>query len=158
MLAPSGRGSSNVYLIDATNRPVIGNPANPAAGPTSAPERLSSGILVGREPHEPTFTRDGQELWVTVRGENRIAILDVAAAVRQAGGDPENSVRAYVPTVDGPAQVWFSRDGALPFVISQKVPQMEIFELHATNAGPSRPRRLRLVDLSAQDKPAVTVP
>lgn len=156
MLATSGRGSSNVYLIDAANRRVIGNTANPAAGPTTNPERLSSGILVGREPHEPTFTRDGQELWVTVRGENRIAILDVAAAVRQAGGDPVNSVRAYVPTVDGPAQVWFSRDGALAFVISQKVPQMEIFELNARNAGPSRPRRLRLVDLSAQDKPAFT--
>lgn len=145
-----------MYLIDAANRRVIGNTANPAAGPTTNPERLSSGILVGREPHEPTFTRDGQELWVTVRGENRIAILDVAAAVRQAGGDPVNSVRAYVPTVDGPAQVWFSRDGALAFVISQKVPQMEIFELNARNAGPSRPRRLRLVDLSAQDKPAFT--
>jgi len=34
------------------------------------PERLSSGILVGREPHEPTFTRNGRELWVTLHGED----------------------------------------------------------------------------------------
>src|SRR5919204_5496824 len=33
MLATSGRGSSNVYLIDAAARKVIGNVANPFAGP-----------------------------------------------------------------------------------------------------------------------------
>ena len=85
------------------------------------PERLSSGILLGREPHEPTFTRNGKELWVTLRGEDRIAILDVGQALKQVGGAPSNAVRAYVPTLNGPAQVWFSRDGKLAFVISQKV-------------------------------------
>ena len=86
LLATSGRGSSNIYLIDAVNKRVVGNTPNPAAGPTTNPERLSSGILVGREPHEPTFTRNGKELWVTLRGEDRIAILDVERAQKQAGG------------------------------------------------------------------------
>ena len=27
---------------------------------------------VGRSPHEPFFTRDGKEVWVTVRGENYV--------------------------------------------------------------------------------------
>ena len=67
-LATSGRGSSNVYLIDAVNKKVVGNVPNPLAGPNTNAERLSSGILVGREPHEPTFTRNGKELWVTLRG------------------------------------------------------------------------------------------
>ena len=97
LLATSGRGSSNIYLIDAVNRRVVGNVANPQAGPTTNPERLSSGILLGREPHEPTFTRNGKELWVTLRGEDRIAILDVDQETRQLTGKgdrPSQAVRA----------------------------------------------------------------
>ena len=159
LLATSGRGSSNIYLIDAVNRRVLGNVANPQAGATTNPERLSSGILLGREPHEPTFTRNGKELWVTLRGEDRIAILDVDQATRQLTGQgaaPSQAIRAYVPTLNGPAQVWFSKDGLLAFVISQKVAQLEILQVNPDAKGHSRPKRLRLVDLSMQDKPAFT--
>ena len=31
---------------------------------------------VGRSPHEAFFTPDGKEVWVTVRGENYVAVLD----------------------------------------------------------------------------------
>ena len=171
LLATTGRGSSNIYLIDAVNRRVVGNVPNPQAGPTTNPERLSSGILLGREPHEPTFTRNGKELWVTLRGEDRIAILDVEQALNQLGGEgasrghgsshkqgneSEPAICAYVPTLNGPAQVWFSKDGLLAFVISQKVAQLEIIQVNPDRQGYSRPKRLRLVDLSAQDKPEFT--
>ena len=156
LLATSGRGSSNIYLIDSENRKVVGNLPNPQAGPTTNPERLSSGILLGREPHEPTFTRNGRELWVTIRGEDRIAILDVELARKQMTGVPSNAVRAYLPTLNGPAQVWFSRDGALAFVISQKVAMLEIFKVNPDAQGHSHPERLRLVDISMHDKPAFT--
>src|SRR5207302_5434900 len=33
---------------------------------------------VGRSPHEAFFTPDGKEVWVTVRGENYVAVLDGA--------------------------------------------------------------------------------
>jgi YVTN family beta-propeller protein len=159
LLATSGRGSSNIYLIDAANRRVIGNAINPQAGPTTSPDRLSSGILLGREPHEPTFTRNGKELWVTLRGEDRIAIVDVSQAMRQLTGQgpmPSQAVRAYLPTLNGPAQVWFSKDGLLAFVVSQKAAQLEIMQVNPDANGHSRPKRLRLVDLGAQDKPAFT--
>ena len=156
LLATAGRGSSNIYLIDAVNRKVLGNLPNPQAGPTTNPERLSSGILVGREPHEPTFTRNGRELWVTLRGEDQIAILDVELARKQVSGAPSNAIRALIPTLNGPAQVWFSKDGGLAFVISQKVAQLEIFKVNPDARGYSRPERLRLVDLGMQDKPAFT--
>jgi len=68
LIATTGRGTSNVYLIDTRSRRVVGNRPNPQARDDTNPEILSSGILVGREPHEPTFTRNGKELWVTVRG------------------------------------------------------------------------------------------
>src|ERR1700730_5629495 len=33
---------------------------------------------VGRSPHEAFYTMDGKEIWVTVRGENYVAVLDGA--------------------------------------------------------------------------------
>jgi DNA-binding beta-propeller fold protein YncE len=156
MLATSGRGSSNVYLIDAVEKRVIGNSANPFAGAATNPERLSSGILVGREPHEPTFTRNGRELWVTLRGEDRIAILDAERARRQAGGTEAGAILRYVSTVNGPAQVWFSSDGALAFVASQKVPRVDVLRVNADANGFSRPERVTTLDIAAHDKPGFT--
>ncbi len=159
LLATSGRGSSNIYLIDAEQRRVVGNTPNPAAGPTTNPERLSSGLLLGREPHEPTFTRNGKELWVTLRGEDRIAILDVDRAVRQLkGADNAGStaVRQFLPTLNGPAQVWFNREGTLAFVASQKVSQVDVFRVNPGADGHSQPERVTTLDISAQDKPGFT--
>jgi YVTN family beta-propeller protein len=155
-LATSGRGSSNVYLIDAVEKRVIGNTPNPFASPETNAERLSSGVLVGREPHEPTFTRNGKELWVTLRGEDRIAILDVERAMRQAGGADAGAILKYLPTVNGPAQVWFSADGATAFVASQKVPKVDVFRLNPDSGGHSRPERVATLDITAQDKPSFT--
>jgi YVTN family beta-propeller protein len=147
LLATAGRGSSNVYLIDTLARRVIGNTPNPQAGPATNPERLTSGILVGREPHEPTFTRNGRELWVAVRGEDRLAILDVEEALRQGRG----AVRQYVPTLNGPAQVWFSADGSLAFVASQKVSQVDVLAVNPDGQGRSRPTRITTLDIKAED-------
>ena len=159
LLATSGRGSSNIYLIDAAQRRVIGNTPNPAAGPTTNPERLSSGLLLGREPHEPSFSRNGRELWVTLRGEDRIAILDVDRAVRQlqgADGPGSSAIRQWLPTLYGPAQVWFIREGTLAFVASQKVAQIDVFQVNPGADGHSQPQHLRTLDISAQDKPGFT--
>jgi YVTN family beta-propeller protein len=155
-LATSGRGSSNIYLIDASTRRVIGNTPNPFAGPSTVPERLSSGILLGREPHEPTFTRNGKELWVTLRGEDRIAILDVDRAVRQLKGADTSSIRRFLPTLNGPSQVWFSRDGSLAFVASQKVSKVDVFRVNFGADGHSHPERIVTLDIGAQDKPSFT--
>lgn len=155
-LATSGRGSSNVYLIDAVKKTVVGNTPNPLAGPDTNAQRLSSGILVGREPHEPTFTRNGKELWVALRGEDRIAILDVQRAIRQAEGVEADAILQVINTVNGPAQVWFDATGALAFVASQKVAKVDVFSVNPDANGYSRPERLTTLDISAQDKPAFT--
>ena len=156
LLATSGRGSSNIYLVDAAARRVVGNTPNPLAHAGSNPERLSSGILLGREPHEPTFTRNGKELWVALRGEDRIAILDVERALKQAGGADARAVLRYVPTIDGPAQVWFDARGRTAFVASQKVPRVDVFRVEPDRSGYSRPARITTLDISAQDKPGFT--
>ncbi|MFA6958996.1 MAG: YncE family protein [Thermoanaerobaculia bacterium] len=151
LLACTGRGTSNLYLIDLETMQVVGNTPNPQAGPATSPVRLSSGVLVGREPHEPTFSRNGKEIWVTIRGENRIAIVDTAAAVRESAGVAAGAVRTYLDCVVGPAQVWFSPDGSLAFVISQKASQLEVFETNVCHDGSSRPKRKASIDLSPHD-------
>ncbi len=156
LLATSGRGSSNIYLIDAVERRVIGSTPNPSAGPTTVADRLSGGILLGREPHEPTFTRNGKELWVTLRGEDRIAILDVDRAVRQLKGADTSAIRQFLPTLNGPSQAWFNREGTLAFVASQKVAKIDVFRVNTGADGRSQPQRLTTLDISAQDKPGFT--
>src|SRR5436190_9031847 len=123
VLATTARGSSNVYLVDTLTKKVVGGGPNPQAAPSTNAERVSSGILVGREPHAATFTRNGKELWVTVRGEDRIAIIDVEQVRRGEAGETANPVRRYLSTINGPAQVWFSKNGQLAFVASQKAAQ-----------------------------------
>lgn len=154
LIATTGRGTSNVYLIDVTGLKVVGNAANPQASDTTNKERITSGIIVGREPHEPTFTRNGTELWVTVRGEDRIAIIDVAAA--KGGATTERALRGYLNTINGPAQVWFSKDGRLAFVASQKVSLIDVFEANLDGGGNSQPKRVKTVDIKTQDPRAFT--
>jgi len=156
LLATAGRGTSNLYLIDTVAKKVVGNGPNPQAGPSTSAERLTSGILVGREPHEPTFTRNGKEIWVAVRGEDRLAILDVEATIRASAGPAANAVRMYLPTINGPAQVWFSADGATAFVASQKVPKVDVFDVRPDAQGYSHPAHRQTLDISSVDKPGFT--
>ena len=156
LLACTGRGTSNVYLVDLETMKVIGNTPNPQASNVTNAERITTGVLVGREPHEPTFSRNGKELWVTVRGESRIAVLDTAAAIKESRGIASRAVRLYVDCLNGPAQVWFSADGRLAFVVSQKASQLEVIETNFGRDGFSRPKRRGLIDIKAQDPFAFT--
>lgn len=148
LIATTGRGTSNVYLIDTRTKKALGGRPNPQAKDGTNPEILSSGILVGREPHEPTFTRNGKELWVTVRGEDRIAIIDVDAAKE---GRP-TVIRSYIETLNGPAQSWFSHDGKLAFVISQKASAVDVFDVNPDDSGFSHPRRQTTLDITSEDR------
>ena len=55
---------------------------------------------VGRSPHEAFFTPDGKEVWVTIRGENYVAVLD--------GNTFKEKTRITVPNDDLLArwQIW----------------------------------------------------
>ena len=55
---------------------------------------------VGRSPHEAFFTGDGKEVWVAVRGENYVSVLD--------GTTYEEKTRITVP--NGPGMTIFSPD------------------------------------------------
>jgi len=55
---------------------------------------------VGRSPHEAFYTMDGSEVWVVVRGENYVSVLD--------GTTYEEKTRITVP--NGPGMTIFSPD------------------------------------------------
>jgi YVTN family beta-propeller protein len=63
---------------------------------------------VGRAPHEAFFTPDGAEVWVTVRGEEYVAVLDAHTF--------EEKTRIKVPA--GPGMTIFSADGTYGYVCS----------------------------------------
>src|SRR5208282_4604965 len=39
---------------------------------------------VGRSPHEAFYTPDGKEVWITVRGENYVSVIDAASYEEKA--------------------------------------------------------------------------
>ena len=68
---------------------------------------------VGRSPHEAFFTPDGSEVWVTVRGEDYVSVLD--------GKDFSEKTRIKVP--GGPGMQIFSLDGKYGYVCSSFNPE-----------------------------------
>ena len=68
---------------------------------------------VGRSPHEAFFTPGGKEVWVTVRGEDYVSVLD--------GQSFEEKLRIKVPA--GPGMQIFSPDGKYGYVCSSFNPE-----------------------------------
>src|SRR6201982_3395569 len=68
---------------------------------------------VGRTSDEAFLTPDGQEVWVTVRGENYVSVLD--------GTTYEEKTRIIVP--NGPGMTIFSPDGKYGYVCSSFTPE-----------------------------------
>ncbi len=71
---------------------------------------------VGRSPHEVFYTPDGKEVWVTVRGEDYVAVLD--------GATYEEKTR--IPVAPGPGMQIFSPDGKYGYVCSSFTPQLSV--------------------------------
>src|SRR6201999_2688039 len=74
---------------------------------------------VGRSPHEAFYTPDGSEVWVTVRGEDYVAVLDARTF--------EERQRRKVP--NGPGMQIFSTDGKYGFVCSSFTPETVVIDV-----------------------------
>lgn len=98
LLAVVSIGSNSVTLISTETNQVIKT------------------IYVGRSPHEPTFTPDSKQLWISVRGEAYISVIDV---------EKMQEVKR-VPVADGPGMVAFTPDGKLAYVCSSFTPELDI--------------------------------
>lgn len=94
-LAVVSIGSNSVTFIDTA---------------TNAVKHVS---YLGRSPHEAFFTPDGREVWVSVRGEDYIQVLD--------GKTYREKQRIKVP--NGPGMTIFSPDGKYGYVCSSFTPE-----------------------------------
>jgi YVTN family beta-propeller protein len=74
---------------------------------------------VGRSPHEAFYTMDGKEVWVVIRGENYVSVLD--------GATYEEKARIIVP--NGPGMTIFSPDGKYGYVCSSFTPETEVINV-----------------------------
>jgi YVTN family beta-propeller protein len=73
---------------------------------------------VGRSPHEAFFTPDGRELWVTVRGENYISVIDPA----------EMKETRRIELANGPGMTMFGPDGKYGFICSSFTPELTVID------------------------------
>jgi YVTN family beta-propeller protein len=92
---------------------VVSIGSNSVAFIDTATNAIKHITYVGRSPHEAFFTPAGGEVWVTVRGENYISVLDAH--------DYTEKTRIVVP--GGPGMQIFSPDGKYSYVCSSFNPE-----------------------------------
>jgi YVTN family beta-propeller protein len=116
-LSPLYRGQVLVHGLgfspDRKTLAVVSIASNSVTFIDTATNRVKHTTYVGRSPHEAFFTQDGGEVWVTVRGEDYIAVLD--------GATYEEKMRITVP--NGPGMTIFSPDGRYGYVCSSFNPE-----------------------------------
>jgi len=73
---------------------------------------------LGRAPHEAFYTPDGKEVWVSVRGQDYVSILDANLFAEIA----------RIPVPNGPGMVIFSPDGRYGYICSSFTAQTLVIE------------------------------
>ncbi|MBA2685049.1 MAG: YncE family protein [Gemmatimonadaceae bacterium] len=104
------------YSPDHTTLAVVSVGSNSVSFIETSNNSVKHVTYLGRSPHEAFFTPDGSEVWVTVRGEDYVAVLD--------GKTYAEKTRITVPP--GPGMQIFSPDGKYGYVCSSFTPQLSI--------------------------------
>jgi YVTN family beta-propeller protein len=65
------------YSPDSKTLAVVSIASNSITLIDTVTNKVKGTVYVGRSPHEAFFTPDGRELWVTVRGENYVSVIDL---------------------------------------------------------------------------------
>ena len=116
-LSPLYKGQVLVHGLgfspDRKTLAVVSIASNSVTFIDTATNRVKHTTYVGRSPHEAFYTQDGREVWVTVRGEDYVAVLDGASYAEKG--------RITVP--NGPGMTIFSPDGRYGYVCSSFTPE-----------------------------------
>jgi YVTN family beta-propeller protein len=107
------------YSPDGRTLAVVSIGSNSVSFIDTATNAVKHTTYVGRSPHEAFFTRDGSEVWVAVRGENYVAVLD--------GKTYEEKTRIVTPA--GPGMQIFSPDGKYGYVCSSFNPETVVISV-----------------------------
>ena len=97
---------------------VVSVGSNSVAFIDTATNRVKHIAYVGRAPHEAFFTPDGKEVWITVRGEDFVQVLD--------GKTYQPTLRIQVP--NGPGMTIFSPNGEYGYVCSSFTPETVVID------------------------------
>src|SRR6478672_5533392 len=119
-LSPLYKGQVLVHGLgfspDRKTLAVVSIASNSVTFVDTATNRVKHTTYVGRSPHEAFFTQDGSEVWVTVRGEDYIAVLDAATY----------GEKARIKVGNGPGMAIFSPDGRYGYICSSFTPETVI--------------------------------
>jgi len=120
VLSPLYRGQSLVHGLSYSPKlkmlAVVSIGSNSVTLISTETNKILKTIYIGRSPHEATFTPDGKELWISVRGEAYISVIDPVLMKEIHRG----------PGADGPGMVAFAVDGKLAYVCSSFTPELDI--------------------------------
>ncbi|WP_207460469.1 YncE family protein [Azospirillum sp. SYSU D00513] len=123
VLSPLYKGEINVHGLgfspDHRTLVAVSTGSNSATFIDTATNRVKGVAYIGRSPHEGFFTPDGREVWVTVRGEDYLSVINPVTF---------KEIRR-IPTTSGPGMVIFGRDGRHAFVANSFNPVVEVVEV-----------------------------
>ena len=107
------------YSPDHRTLAVVSIGSNSVTFIDTATNAVKHVTYVGRSPHEAFFTPNGQEVWVTVRGENYISVLDARTFME----------KTRIITPSGPGMQIFSPDGKYGYICSSFNPETDVVTL-----------------------------
>jgi len=104
------------YSPDSRTLAVVSIASNAVTLIDTATNKVKGTVYIGRSPHEAFFTADGRELWVTVRGEDYVSVID------------PNQMKELrrVRMANGPGMTMFGTDDKYAFVCSSFTPELTI--------------------------------
>ena len=120
VLSPLYRGQSLVHGLGYSSKlkmlVVVSIGSNSVTLISTETNTILKTIYIGRSPHEATFTPDSRQVWISVRGEAYISVIDpfLMKEIRR------------IPVADGPGMVVFTVDGKLAYVCSSFTPELDI--------------------------------
>ncbi|MGY3423392.1 YVTN family beta-propeller protein [Bradyrhizobium sp. F1.13.4] len=104
------------YSPDHQTLAVVSIGSNSVTFIDTATNAVKHVTYVGRSPHEAFYTPNGKEVWVTVRGENYISVIDAKSF--------EEKTRMRTPS--GPGMQIFSPDGKYGYICSSFNPETDV--------------------------------
>jgi YVTN family beta-propeller protein len=106
------------YSPDSKTLAVVSVASNSVTLIETATNTIKGKVYVGRSPHEAFFTTDGRELWVTVRGENYVSVIDPV----------QMKETRRIQMANGPSMTMFGPDGRYAFVCSSFTPELTVVD------------------------------
>src|SRR6266481_3253335 len=107
------------YSPAAKTPAVVSVGSNSATLIDSATNKVKGVVYVGRSPHEAFFTPNASELWVTVRGEDYVSVIDPV----------QMKETRRIQMANGPGMTMFGPDGRYGFVCSSFTPELAVVDV-----------------------------